>query len=71
MFISESDTISAITQRKILVRNANGTTYVISQNVVTPSKLVKQKLGITRGLDGKITSITGLQPGQQLGKIFS
>lgn len=63
------------------MRQPDGTTKVIVQNVVstqatkpvvdgqtnsTPSQPVRQKLGITRGPDGKITSVTGLQPGQQL-----
>lgn len=69
-----------VTQRKIIVRNPDGTTKVIVQNVVstanksvadgqtttTPNQPIRQKLGITRGADGKITSVTGLQPGQQL-----
>lgn len=69
-----------VTQRKIIVRNPDGTTKVIVQNVVsaankpaadgqsapTPNQPIRQKLGITRGPDGKITSVTGLQPGQQL-----
>lgn len=68
-----------VAQRKIIVRNPDGTTKVIVQNVVstqankpvadgaaTANQPVRQKLGITRGVDGKITSVTGLQPGQQL-----
>lgn len=69
-----------VTQRKIIVRNADGTTKVIVQNIIAPSQTAnkpavesttttqptRQKLGIIRGLDGKITSVTGLKPGQQL-----
>lgn len=39
---------------------------VDAQTNSAPNQPVRQKLGITRGADGKITSVTGLQPGQQL-----
>lgn len=69
-----------VTQRKIIVRNPDGTTKVIVQNIVASSSQAnkppveqpsaqqptRQKLGIVRGSDGKITSVTGLKPGQQL-----
>ncbi|XP_055307735.1 nucleosome-remodeling factor subunit NURF301 isoform X2 [Sitodiplosis mosellana] len=62
-----------IAQRRIIVQNPDGTTKVILQNVVqttqqsrSPVPGQRQKLGIIRGPDGKITSVTGLQPGQKL-----
>lgn len=38
----------------------------VADGAATANQPVRQKLGITRGADGKITSVSGLQPGQQL-----
>lgn len=77
---TDSPKTPVVAQRKIIYRNPDGTTKVVVQNVVSsqatkptvdattnvaPSQPIRQKLGIIR-MDGKITSVTGLQPGQQL-----
>lgn len=68
---------AGIIQRKILVKNPDGTTKIIQQNVTTSSTSTAthaagtskpdgpQKVQIIRGPDGKV-SVRGLNPGQQL-----
>ncbi|EAA10839.5 AGAP006133-PA [Anopheles gambiae str. PEST] len=68
---------AGVIQRKILVKNADGTTKIIQQNVAAPSSSGQQqtattpkpdgpqKVQIIRGPDGKV-SVRGLNPGQQL-----
>lgn len=54
-----------IQQRKILVKQPDGTTKIISQAPPTNKPAEAQKVQIIRGPDGKV-SVRGLNPGQQL-----
>lgn len=59
------------THRRIVVKNPDGTTKIIHQNISgtstprTPGEQTAQKVQIIRGPDGKV-SVRGLTPGQQL-----
>lgn len=70
--IGESPKTPIPGQRRIFVRNADGTTRIISQGTQatpstpkTPGETSTQKVQIIRGSDGKV-SVRGLNPGQQL-----
>lgn len=69
--LSESPKTPIIGQRKIIVKNPDGSTKIIHQGIAaqatpkTPSEPTTQKVQIIRGSDGKV-SVRGLNPGQQL-----